>query len=292
MAKHHHSQVLRRIGKAIRSANISVVHVAARQSLWSPSTSRALAAALGPNFELIATEGTHCALELAKSVTKEKYGEKGDYTPRISFLHHDSFSLFNGSPTQKNRIHGKSGPHLRPLLITTPRAPEWTASPLIDQTSHTTVFSNQSATNITQEFAIRLQNNANYDRETLFKHRPENKPPPTSSLTATLQELFPAKDKQKQKKKKTKKQQAQTAAKKKKEKISKEQWKEITDANKKLLAEQKAWKKNQDFLKEHDSPDYHLQTAHARGTDAPLHCLPRNPDTRGPSLRRPDPPKD
>jgi hypothetical protein len=129
------------------------------------------------------------------------------------------------------------------------------SSPYIPQNSHTSIFSDPSAPNTTQEFAIRLQNNANYDRDTLFKQRPKNTALPTSSLTATLQKLFPAQEKQKQKKKKTKMQTAQIAAKKKKHDISNAQWKEINDANKKLLAEQKIWKKNQDFRREHDSPN-------------------------------------
>jgi hypothetical protein len=124
----------------------------------------------------------------------------------------------------------------------------------VNQSSSVSIFSDPAASNTTQEFAIRLQNDANYDRETLFKHRPANKPPPASTLDAKLQALFPPKAKQPKKKKKAKKHNKQTAEKKKTHNISNDEWKKINDANKKLLTETKAWKKNQDFLKEHDSP--------------------------------------
>src|SRR6185369_11186492 len=96
-----------------------------------------------------------------------------------------------------------------------PRAADWTASPLMNQLSSVSIFSDPTASNMTQEFAIRLQNDANYDRETLFKHRPANKPPPASTLDAKLQALFPPKAKQPKKKKKAKKHNKQTAEKKK-----------------------------------------------------------------------------
>jgi hypothetical protein len=105
---------------------------------------------------------------------------------------------------QKNRIHGKPGQHLRTLLVTTPCAPEWTESPLIDQAaSHTTRPSPQTCMPQTARRSLHFdcRTTRTATKRVALQESPPKKPPPTSPLIAALKEIFPRQRQTKEKKK-------------------------------------------------------------------------------------------
>ena len=155
---------------------------------------------------------------------------------------------------------------------------EWHASPLIDISASTSIFKSTTALNSTQEFAIKLQSNSNYDRATLFKHAPKAAAPPVSTLPPAWQQLFPAKKAPSQTQSQKKKQTAKTTQKKSKHNITKAQWKEISDANKVLLAKQQAHAKNEKFRQEYDSP--HCIICNLQHSEDPAHIFSACPTTQ------------